>query len=239
MNVLVAYASRHGATREIGQRIAERLRAAGLEAEAQQVTAVRDIAAYQAYVIGSAVYLGHWQQEAAELVRHNHRLLRKRSTWLFSSGPLGVELGAGDGLDPRVAAEPSEIGQFRKAIRSRGDRVFFGALDSARLGLLTRAIRVLPSGRALLPAGDFRDWRDIDGWADAIARELMAPASVPSSRRRRRAAPVETKRVSSLERGPDSQEAFFARIVDATGDHDRLNVLGPGTPPGAPGAQTT
>jgi hypothetical protein len=32
----------------------------------------------------------------------------------------------------------------------------------------------------------------------------------------------------SVERGPDSQSAYFARIVDATGDHDCLIVLGPG-----------
>ena len=185
MNVLVAYASRHGATQEIGQRIAERLRAAGLEAEAQPVTAVRDVAAYQAYVIGSAVYLGHWQQEAAEFVRHNHRLLRRRSTWLFSSGPLGPVPSEAEGLDQRAAPVPNEVGEFRKAIRSRGARVFSGALNPGELGFLARAIRVLPTGRALLPAGDFRDWRDIDGWADGIARELMAPVSSANSPRRR------------------------------------------------------
>ena len=32
----------------------------------------------------------------------------------------------------------------------------------------------------------------------------------------------------SVERGPDSQSAYFARIVDAAGDHDCLIVLGPG-----------
>jgi hypothetical protein len=32
----------------------------------------------------------------------------------------------------------------------------------------------------------------------------------------------------SIERGPDSQSAYFARIVDATDEHDCLIVLGPG-----------
>ena len=35
MHVLVAYASRHGATQGIAERIADTLRAAGLEAEAR------------------------------------------------------------------------------------------------------------------------------------------------------------------------------------------------------------
>ena len=174
LNVLVAYASRHGATQGIGERIAERLRAAGLGAEAQPVAAVRDISAYQVFVTGSAAYLGHWQQEAPEFVRHNHRLIQRRSTWLFSSGPLVKEPSEALGLDQREAAVPNEVGEFRKAICSRGDRVFAGALNPGQLGFLARAIRILPAGRALLPAGDFRDWRDIDAWADGIVRELVA-----------------------------------------------------------------
>lgn len=177
LNVFVAYASRHGATQGIGERIAERLRAAGLEAEAQPVAAVRDISAYQAFVIGSAAYLGHWQQEAAEFVRHSHRLIQRRPTWLFSSGPLVKEPSEALGLDQREAAVPNEVGEFRKAICSRGDRVFAGALNPGQLGFLARAIRILPAGRALLPAGDFRDWRDIDAWADGIVRELVASHS--------------------------------------------------------------
>jgi menaquinone-dependent protoporphyrinogen oxidase len=134
---------------------------------------VRDISAYQAFVIGSA-YLGHWQQEAAEFVRHNHGLIQRRPTWLFSSGPLVKEPSEALGLDQREAAVPNEVGEFRKAICSRGDRVFAGALNPGQLGFLARAIRILPAGRALLPTGDFRDWHDIDAWADGIVRELVA-----------------------------------------------------------------
>jgi menaquinone-dependent protoporphyrinogen oxidase len=179
MNVLVAFASKHGATEGIAAHIAERLRTSGLEASAQSVSAVGDLSDYQAFVIGSAAYLGHWQKEAAELVRRNQVLLAGRPTWLFSSGPLGTEPTDAKGNDKRVASEPQEFAEFRAAIRPRGDHVFFGALDPAKLGFRDRAIRALPAGRALMPEGDFRNWQEVDEWAESIAHELaVLPAGM-------------------------------------------------------------
>ncbi len=33
----------------------------------------------------------------------------------------------------------------------------------------------LPAARAALPEGDFRDWKDIEAWANGIAQALEAP----------------------------------------------------------------
>ena len=176
MKVLVAYASKHGATQGIALLVAERLGTVGLEAEARPVTAGGDLAGYEAFVIGSAAYLGRWLKEAADFVRHNRALLASRPVWLFSSGPLGTETTDAQGRDLRVAADPTEIAEFREAIQPRDHRVFFGALDPSKLGFRDRAIRTLPAGRALLPEGDFRDWAEIEAWATGIAREL---AQVP------------------------------------------------------------
>ena len=35
-----------------------------------------------------------------------------------------------------------------------------------------RSLSRLPAGRQLLPEGDFRDWADIDAWAEDIAVHL-------------------------------------------------------------------
>jgi len=177
MKVLIAYASKYGATREIAERLADRIRAAGLEAQAQPVTTVSDLSACDAVVIGSAAYIGHWQKEATEFVQSNSAVLAGRPTWLFSSGPLGNEPTNAPGLDQRGAAEPKEIAELRATISPRDHRVFFGALDPAKLGFRDRAIRILPAGRALLPEGDFRDWQDVNAWADSIAGDLAALAT--------------------------------------------------------------
>jgi menaquinone-dependent protoporphyrinogen IX oxidase len=86
---LVAYASKHDATHEIVERIAQTLTTAGQEAEARPVREAQDLDGYDAVVIGSAAYHGHWLKEAVEFVRRNQAILTDRPVWLFSSGPLG------------------------------------------------------------------------------------------------------------------------------------------------------
>ena len=86
MSVLVVYASKHGATRGIAGRIAASLRTAGCQAEVRSVKDTGDLAAYDAFVIGSAAYEFHWRKEATEFVRRNREVLAARPVWLFSSG---------------------------------------------------------------------------------------------------------------------------------------------------------
>ena len=53
MPVLVVYASKHGATREIAERVAQTMVAAGQQAQARPVTVAGDLAGYDAFVVGS------------------------------------------------------------------------------------------------------------------------------------------------------------------------------------------
>jgi menaquinone-dependent protoporphyrinogen oxidase len=179
MSILVAYASKHGATQGIAERIAETLVASGQHAQAGPVKAVGDLATYDACVIGSAAYMGSWLKEAAEFVRRNQAILATRPVWLFSSGPLGTSTTDAQGRDVLVVSAPKEFAEFKDAIKPRGLHVFFGALDPSRLGFSERLIRSLPAGRALLPAGDFRDWKSITAWAEEIARAI-APTPTTS-----------------------------------------------------------
>jgi menaquinone-dependent protoporphyrinogen oxidase len=176
--ILVAYASKHGATQEIAERIAERLAAAGQQAEARPVQAAGALGGYDAFVVGSAAYSMHWLKEATEFVRRNRAVLADQPVWLFSSGPLGTKATDAKGQDLRTAAEPREIAEFQAAIHPRAHRVFFGALDPGTLGFAERSLRRLPAARAVLPEGDFRDWAEIDAWAGSIAHDLaQAPTT--------------------------------------------------------------
>jgi menaquinone-dependent protoporphyrinogen oxidase len=174
MSLLVAYASKHGATQAIAERIAEKLSAAGQAAEARSVKAAGDLAKYDAFVIGSAAYLGSWLTEAVEFVRQNEAILSARPVWLFSSGPLGTQATDAQGRDLLLTSEPKQFAELRQAIKPRATQVFFGTLDPATLGISERLMRRMPAGRALLPEGDFRDWAAIEAWAEGIARELAA-----------------------------------------------------------------
>jgi len=179
MRVLVAYATKHGATQGIAERLADELRRSDIDVTLRPVDQAGDLASYDAFVLGSAAYIGHWRKEASKFVRANQALLAARPVWLFSSGPLGTQRTDAQGQDAIAAAVPKEVADFRGMVTPRDHHVFFGALDPGRLGLSERLIRRMPAGRALLPEGDFRDWAEVDAWAGEIAQALvrMAPAS--------------------------------------------------------------
>ncbi len=183
MQVLVAYASRYGATQGIAERIAATLRREGLKVKVQAAQQADDPASYDAAVIGSALYFFHWMKHARKFVRRNSDALAKRPVWLFSSGPLGSQAKDAQGRDLRVVTEPKELAEFKNTIRPRDHRVFFGAMDHSKLGFAHRLLLKLPVNRdnALFPEGDFRDWNEIEAWASSIAHALKALAPAGSA----------------------------------------------------------
>jgi menaquinone-dependent protoporphyrinogen oxidase len=172
MSILVAYASKHGATGEIAERIAESLRAAGQDAHARPVQEAGDLCDYEGFVVGSAVYSKHWLKVAAAFVRDNRDLLAQQPVWLFSSGPLGAQATDAQGVDLRTASEPKELPEFLEAIHPQEHRVFFGALVPGRLSFAEWSLRKRLAKSASLPRGDFRNWAQIQEWAGGIAQEL-------------------------------------------------------------------
>lgn len=174
MNVLVAFATRHGATAEIAERIAARLQVAGLPAEARSVSEVNDVGPYDAVIIGGAAYMFHWLKDANAFAKRHQKDLSRRPVWLFSSGPLGNDRVDKDGQDVVEASRPKEFGELQALLHPRDERVFFGVWDpdAPPVGMGERLLRLLPASKEALPAGDFRDWPEIDAWADQIATEL-------------------------------------------------------------------
>jgi menaquinone-dependent protoporphyrinogen oxidase len=189
--VLVVYASRHGATRGIAQRIADVLRTEGLEVDVAPADHAAGVGASDAVVVGSAVYMGTWQKAAVEFVKRNEVRLAEVPLWFFSSGPLpGSSLGKGSGTDPLTdALGPKDgpgsggrkkIAELSAATNPKDHRVFLGAFDPDDPAKVTseRLVRLLPAVKKALPAGDFRDWDAIESWAREIAATLASPVVV-------------------------------------------------------------
>ena len=174
MRVLVAYATRHGSTAEIAERIASRLAERGQIADAQPVEDVASIDGYDAVVLGGAAYMFHWLKPAVTFAKKNRKELAAHPVWLFSSGPLGTDMVDKDGRDVLEASRPKEFEDLTSLLHPRGEAVFFGAYDpnAQPMGLGERLVRHMPATREAIPAGDFRDWDAIDTWSDEIAGEL-------------------------------------------------------------------
>ena len=167
-SVLIAYATKHGATAEIAGRIGSAIRKTGTAAEVMAVKDANDISSYDAVILGSAVYIGSWRKEASKFLKDNADALKRKMVWLFSTGPTGkgepVEMMDGwmfpKGLLPVAEkVDPVDIA------------VFHGSLDLGKLnGFEKWIIKKVQSA-----TGDFRDWGMIDEWSSAVA-EAVAKA---------------------------------------------------------------
>jgi menaquinone-dependent protoporphyrinogen oxidase len=173
MKVLVAYATRHGATAGIAERIAGTLTDRGHPAGLHTVEEVESIEGYDAVVLGGAAYMFHWLRPATGFAHRHHEELAAMPVWLFSSGPLGTDAVDEKGRDVRETTRPREFDELAELLSPKGEQVFFGAFDpeAEPIGVGERLTRHLPATRDM-PAGDFRDWEAIDAWAGEIADEL-------------------------------------------------------------------
>jgi menaquinone-dependent protoporphyrinogen oxidase len=164
--VLVAYATKYGATAGIAEKIGQVLRESGLTVDVKPADQAGDPAAYQAVVLGSAVYIGKWRKEAVQYLKNHEKALAQRPVWIFNSGPLG---------EGNAAEQAGDLG-FPKGLRPIADRinvrdvaVFFGAVDMDKLnpleGWMFKNVKS--------PIGDFRDWDAIAAWVAGIAAALI------------------------------------------------------------------
>lgn len=162
LRVLVSAASKHGGTAGIAEAIARRLRESGHEVVVVEPNDVDHVERFDAFVLGSGVYAGHWLAQGKDLVHAVGRRAEGRPVWLFSSGPLGVPaMPDHDAVDVRHLVD---------SVSARDHRLFSGRLDMSVLGFAERAI--VKAVRA--PEGDFRDWTTIEAWADEIAAQLVS-----------------------------------------------------------------
>lgn len=179
-NVLVVYASTHGHTGRIAERICEVLRTAGLGAEARRLTgagAAADLDGVDAVVVGASVHAGHHQTEVVDWVRAHEAALGGMPTALFSvsltaadpePGGQDVARGYADELLDDTGWDPQEV------------RCFAGALQYLEYGFMTRLLVRLIASQKDLPTDvhhdvDLTDWDAVEAFAREVAA-LVTPA---------------------------------------------------------------
>ncbi|MGP3769884.1 flavodoxin domain-containing protein [Streptomyces sp. SDT5-1] len=166
MTVLIVYATVHGSTRTVAQRVAARLSARGIRVDVAPVDAVPELTPYRQVVLGSAVHSGAWLPEAAAYARCHHEALASRQVWMFSVGMAAALPGPLRRLAART--EPGPITAVVRAVHPRGYRRFSGVIRPEHLDRRGRILFRLLRCRY----GDFRDWAEVDTWADGVADGL-------------------------------------------------------------------
>lgn len=157
--VLVAYATRYGATAEVARAIATELEAAGLDPSVHDADQVRDLSGYDAVVFGTPLYFARVLSSGRRFLRRHRRRLATLPVAVFV---LGVEPEAG---------KRRKIGRVlarRPPIRPIAVGAFGGLVDGERL----RFRHKTPPIRKLMPLTDTRDWEAIARWAREVAGRL-------------------------------------------------------------------
>jgi len=165
MKVLVTAASKHGATAEIAGVIRAVLEKEDLDVDLIAPEEVERIDGYDAVVLGSGVYAGHWLKPAKDFVRRYEAELRDRPLFVFSSGPVGAP--------PKESDEPAEIAAVDASIHPIDHRVFGGRMTPSQLGPFEKLIVKVVKA----PMTDDRPWEEIADWAKEIARYLNDASS--------------------------------------------------------------
>ncbi len=159
--VLVAYATKHGSTREVAADVARVLRQARLDVEIAPAREVKSLGRFSAVVLGGALYMGRWHKHARRLLERRRAELAALPVAVFALGPGStkpedIERARGE-LEKALAAAPE--------VKPVSTAIFGGVIDPAKLRF--------PFNK--MNAVDARDWQAIQAWAEAVAHELAAP----------------------------------------------------------------
>jgi menaquinone-dependent protoporphyrinogen oxidase len=173
-NALVVYASTHGHTEKIATRLADSMRAEGLEVDLRSVASAADVAPgrYDLVVAAASLHKEHHQKEMAAWVSDRSEALAAQPSAFVS-----VSLSAADDSEESQAGAQRCIDDFCAGTGwtpTRTDRVA-GALQYREYDVFTRAIMRLLMKRMGHPtdASHDYDYTDWDG-VDRLGRELAA-----------------------------------------------------------------
>jgi menaquinone-dependent protoporphyrinogen oxidase len=155
-SILVAYATKHGSTREVAEALADHLRAEGLEVEVQPAREVADLKPFDGVVLGGALYFGRWHKDAVRFLERHADALETVPVAIFAMGPRTTE--AKDLAESRAQLD----GALSPDLIPATVAIFGGVIDPSKLSF--------PLNH--LPASDARDWNAIRAWAHEAATRL-------------------------------------------------------------------
>jgi len=166
MNILVAYASKHGSTQEVAETVASELAAEySTVIDVQPAADIQDIDEYDAVVLGGALYMGRLHADARHFLSTHRRALANRPFAVFAMGPQtsgDADIAASRRQLDRALERVPELAPVSVAI-------FGGVLKPSELHF--------PFNR--MDPVDARDWDAIRDWATALPRSLSERAPVP------------------------------------------------------------
>lgn len=192
--VLVAYETNAGSTEEVARAIGETLASDSAEAEVCRLGDVKNVAAYDAAVIGAPMIVG-WHRKAVKFVRRHRDALSRIPVAYFMTALSLTDDKTEDleGIhiykDPGLLKEPknpealsfkerrSSLGAYLEPVLKKAPRIkplsialFAGKLDYRALKFPQMVFVMLLFAEK---PRDYRNWENIRGWAANLRPKLL------------------------------------------------------------------
>lgn len=174
MKVLVGYATVHGSTEEIAQRIGKVLTQRGYNVTVANVKTLTHVDEFDAFVLGTAIEAGTWLPEFKAFFKaFDNQMMGKPIYVWVSCIRVMEEYGMSHVMDFYMVPELLA----KQNVRSR--TAFAGKLDLETVDWNERwSLAARYDGHAWPTNfdGDFRDWVKIEDFATSTANDLQAMA---------------------------------------------------------------
>jgi menaquinone-dependent protoporphyrinogen oxidase len=167
--ILVAYASRAGATAGVAEAIGQGLAALGSQVDVRPMTEIEDVESYGAVVAGSAIQAQHWLPEAMRFLEMHREALSHRP---FAAFLVCMTLAIPK-HDYREAVA-QWMAPVRRFVQPVSEGLFAGALDIRKVPSFRERMKFrLSVLLGVWSEGDHRDWPAIRAWAESIHPLLL------------------------------------------------------------------
>ena len=170
--ILVAYASFCGSTGGVAEAIGKVLCDMGASVDICLVKNVKDLDQYDAAVIGSAVRSSSWLPEALDFVDKNKKGLARIPVAYFLTCLALYEDNEGSRRVARSYMDP--VLKLAPEVVPLDIGLFAGALDYSKLNMIYRIVMKSKMKKKGVPEGDFRNWKEINAWAQGICMPLTS-----------------------------------------------------------------
>ncbi len=169
--ILVAYATKCGSTAEVAELVGKLLGETGAQVDVRRAHQVRDVSAYTAVVLGTAIRMCHPLGEMTSFVNAKQKMLYRMPVALFSVG-LMMRVDTPENRQKAQGFLTPLISQFDSLA---GLGLFGGKVDYSKLPFYYRwMFSQDKSGE--ISEGDWRDWQAIQTWAQEVAPKLLGAA---------------------------------------------------------------
>jgi len=166
--ILVAYATTHGSTKEIAERIAAVLKEKQLDIVLEEAKKIRTLDEYAAVVLGFPLYMFKMHGDGRRfLTRFRKEFMQGLPIAVFAGGPMEPDK-AEEHMQGSREQMQKEMESF-PGIQPKSTLILGGRFDPEALKFPWNLIPAMKQ----MPAADLRDWDEITNWAQDLP-DLMS-----------------------------------------------------------------